>query len=197
VFNRSNVSLVDLRETPIIKVTESGIETADGVREVDIIVWATGFDAITGALTKMEIVGPRGRTLKEYWSDGPRTYLGIQSSGFPNLLFAGGPHGILGNVPRTTEVVVDFIAGLLSYVREHGYKRIDTAESAEVAWTNHVYEGAAGRLLAAETSWIYGSNIPGKAKRFLLYGGGLQVYRKKLADVASNSYAGFVLSEKI
>jgi cyclohexanone monooxygenase len=168
----------------------------DGELEFDMIVWATGFDAVTGALTRMGIEGVGGQSLKELWADGPRTYLGVQSPGFPNFLFAGGPHGTYGNVPRSTETHVEFITGLLKHMRERGYQRIEPDESAEEKWTDHVYD-VANEVLVADTAWYYGSNIPGKAKRFLFYVGGLPVYRKKLIEVGDNEYDGFVFAKSL
>jgi cation diffusion facilitator CzcD-associated flavoprotein CzcO len=192
-FNRPNVTLVDLRATPIVRITETGVETTDGHVECDIIVWATGFDAFTGALTRMGIRGTGGRTLNESWAEGPRTYLGIASPGFPNLLLAGGPHGTYGNVPRSTETQVEFIMDILRYLRHNNYERIEPTETAEEQWTSHVYEISQG-VLTAETAWYIGSNIPGKAKRFLLYVGGLPTYKEKVNAVAANDLEGFALT---
>lgn len=193
-FNLPHVSLVDLRETPVVKLTESGIETTDGEREFDIVVWATGFDAVTGALTRMGIQGSDGTTLKDFWEDGPRTYLGLQSPGFPNLFIVGGPHSTFGNIPRSTETHVDFVADLLEYVAERGINRVEPEPDAEEAWTAHAYEAAAP-VLTASTSWYVGSNIPGKARRFLVYAGGVHNYREKVEQVAANGYEGFRLTE--
>jgi cation diffusion facilitator CzcD-associated flavoprotein CzcO len=194
-FNNSKVSLVDLRAEPFVKITETGIVNTDGERDFDIIVWATGFDAVTGALTHMGIKGSAGQSLAEYWADGPRTYVGIQSPGFPNLLFVGGPHGTYGNIPRSTETHVEFVTGLLTYMRERGYNRIEPDESAEEKWTDHVYEGAS-KILVADTAWYTGSNIPGKAKRFLVYIGGLVAFREKVTEVAENEYDGFIFAKR-
>ena len=125
MFNKPNVSLVSLRETPIVKVTETGIETSDGLREFDIIVWATGFDFGTGAMLRMGIVGAGGLTLNDRWADGPLTYLGIMTHGFPNLFFPGGPHGASGNNPRYGARQIDFVQNLIDYARERGLRRIE------------------------------------------------------------------------
>ncbi len=121
MYNKPNVELVSLRETPIVKVTETGIETSDGLREFDIIIWATGFDFGTGAMLRMGIVGDGGLTLGDYWADGPVTYLGIMAHGFPNLFFPGGPHGAAGNNPRYGELQVSFTQDLIGHAREHGF----------------------------------------------------------------------------
>ena len=141
-FNRPNVSLVDLRETPMVRVTPSGIETTDGVREFDIIVWATGFDFGTGALARMGIRGRDGLPLVDYWADGPRTFLGVQTHGFPNLFFPGGPHAAAGNNPRYNGDQVDFITDVLVHARDHGAEVIEVTARAEERWTNMVDRGA-------------------------------------------------------
>ncbi|MBA3743882.1 NAD(P)/FAD-dependent oxidoreductase [Sporichthya sp.] len=192
-FNLPTVDLIDLRATPIIEFTERGLLTAEGEREFDVIVLATGFDAVTGSLTRMDIRGLGGQSLARLWDDGPLTYLGLQAPGFPNLIIAGGPHSTYGNVPRSTGDQVEFITDLIAHMRERGAKRIDPDDDAVKAWTDAVYEGAAP-VLTAETAWYIGSNIPGKAKKFLLYIGGLVEYRRRIAEVKENDYQGFVLS---
>ena len=142
-FNNPNVSLVDLKQTPIVRVTEGGIETTEGVREFDIIVWATGFDFGTGALTRLGIRGRDGLALEDYWADGPKTFLGIQTAGFPNLFFPGGPHAAAGNNPRYNGDQVDFITDTLVYLRDHGYDTIEVDPEAEDRWTAMVDTGAA------------------------------------------------------
>lgn len=189
-FNLPHVELVDLRATPIVRVVETGIETSDALREHDMIIWATGFDAVTGALTRMNIEGRGGAVLRETWADGPRTFLGIASPGFPNLLFAGGPQGTGGNIPRSTEIHVDFVTRFLVHAREHGIVQLEAESDAAEAWTEHVNEGV-GKMLVAESNWTWGSNIPGKPKQPLMYRSGLPVYRQKLRDVEELDYRGF------
>ena len=130
-FNDPKVSLVDLKQTPIVQITADGIETAAGGQEFDIIVWATGFDFGTGALTRMGICGRDGLALEDYWADGPKTFLGIQTTGFPNFFFPGGPHAAAGNNPRYNGDQVDFITDSLEYVRDHGYDTIEVKPAAE------------------------------------------------------------------
>jgi cation diffusion facilitator CzcD-associated flavoprotein CzcO len=195
-FNRDNILLVDLRETPITRISETGIQTDDGELEFDIIVWATGFDAVTGALTRVNIHGVGGQTLQKSWADGPQTYLGVQSPGFPNLLFTAGAHGTYGNIPRCTEIQVEFITDLLKYAREKSFQRVEPDQLAVGEWTEHVYD-IAKDLLAADSAWFYGANIPGKARRFLFYIGGLPAYRQKLAAVAENHYQGFIFADAV
>src|SRR6185312_7844305 len=133
-----HVELVDLHETPIVRVTPTGIETTAGVVDFDIIVWATGFDFGTGALLRMGIHGRDGRALEDHWADGPATFLGVQTSGFPNFFFPGGPHAAAGNNPRYNGDQVDFITDTLVYVRDHGYDTIEVDPAAEERWTDMV-----------------------------------------------------------
>jgi cation diffusion facilitator CzcD-associated flavoprotein CzcO len=142
VYNDANVSLVDLKQTPIVRVTTSGIETADDAREFDIIVWATGFDFGTGALTRMGIRGRNGLALEDHWAGGPKTFLGVQTTGFPNFFFPGGPHAAAGNNPRYNGDQVDFITETLTYVRANGYDTIEINPAAEDKWTEMVDRGA-------------------------------------------------------
>ncbi len=192
-FNDPKVSLVDLRETPIVRLTETGIETTDGVREFDIIVWATGFDFGTGALTRMGIRGRDGLALNEHWSDGPTTFLGLQTRGFPNLFFPGGPHAAAGNNPRYNGDQVDFLTDTLVYAREHGYDVIEVSAESEERWTRMVDKGA--RLTTFGTIGQYvGGNIPGKPNRYLLNTGGRVKLFEIIADTVKNDYRAFELS---
>src|SRR5207245_3096099 len=161
-YNRPNVSLVDLKETPIVRVTEAGIETAEGLREFDIIVWATGFDFGTGALMRMGIRGRDGLALEDHWANGPRTFLGIKTTRFPNFFFPGGPHAAAGTNPRYNGDQVDFITETLVYVREHGYETIEVDHAAEERWTTMVDTSATRPPSFGESSYYFVSNIPGK-----------------------------------
>ncbi|MGE0727588.1 MAG: flavin-containing monooxygenase [Acidimicrobiia bacterium] len=190
-YNRPNVHLVDLHDTPIVSITEDGIETTAGERRFDIIVWATGFDGFSGALMRLDLEGVGGRTLRRDWSAGPRTYLGLQCAGFPNLFLVGGPHTAAGNFPRATEPQVDFVTGLLAYARLRGHRSVAPEPAAVDEWTRHVAE-AAGKVLIAETSWFRGSNIPGKAQVYQPYAGSLVALRERLEAIADNGYPGFV-----
>jgi cation diffusion facilitator CzcD-associated flavoprotein CzcO len=190
-YNRPNVSLIDLKETPITAVTETGIETAAGPREFDIIVWATGFDFGTGALNRLGVRGTDGLPLKEYWADGPLTYLGIMSHHFPNFFYPAGPHGAAGNNPRYGGDQVDFVAGLIDYAREHGYQRIEVPARLEKEWTDMVNTEAVRRSSFTESSYFYGSNIPGKARRFLLNPLGRPKLLELMETAIKNNYAGF------
>jgi cation diffusion facilitator CzcD-associated flavoprotein CzcO len=193
-FNRPNVDLVDLVETPIVRVTPTGIETTEGLREFDIIVWATGFDFGTGALARMGIRGRGGRLLTDAWSEGPRTFLGLQSHGFPNLFFPGGPHAAAGNNPRYNGDQVDFVTDVLCYARSHGYSVIEVTERAEERWTKMIDRGAASPLSFGEKSYYFGTNIPGKPKRYLLNSAGRPKLFSVIADEVANDYGSFTFS---
>ena len=190
-YNRPNVSLVDLRETPIVRVTETGIETAEGLREFDVIVWATGFDFGTGALTRMGIRGRHGLALEDHWAEGPKTFLGVQTSDFPNFFFPGGPHAAAGNNPRYNGDQVDFITEMLVSVRDRGYDIIEVDPAAEEQWTNMVDTWATMPPSFGESSYYFGSNIPGKPRRYLLNSGGRPKFFKEIARVRANDYEAF------
>ena len=172
-------------------MTETGSETSEGLREFDVIVWATGFDFGTGALTRMGIRGRNGLALNEYWADGPTTFLGIMCHGFPNFFFPGGPHGAAGNNPRYAGDQTDFIQDALEYARDHGYSVIEVPEVSEEAWTTMVDTNAA---LSPFTrgSYFYGSNVPGKPRRYLINPGGRPKLLEMMAEVVENDYKGFM-----
>ncbi len=192
VFNEPNVSLLDLRQTPIVRITGDGIETTEGMRRFDVVVWATGFDFGTGALMRLGIRGRHGLALEDDWADGPKTYLGIQATGFPNLFFPGGPHAAAGNNPRYNGDQVDFITGALVYLRDHGYDTIEVDPAAESEWTNMVDAGAASQPFG-ESSYFFGTNIPGKARKYLLNSGGRPKLLAMVADVVESDYKAFRL----
>ena len=192
-FNDPTVDLVDLGRTPILRITEAGIETADGVRELDVIVWATGFDFGTGALARMGIRGRDGVALVDHWADGPRTFLGVQTSGFPNFFFPGGPHAAAGNNPRYNGDQVDFVTDALVYARDHGFDTIEVEPEAEERWTAMVDRGAAAAPFG-ERSYFFGSNIPGKPRKYLLNSGGRPKLFKEIARVIDTDYEAFHLS---
>ncbi|WP_280490069.1 flavin-containing monooxygenase [Nocardia carnea] len=190
-YNNPNVSLVALRETPIVRITETGIETSEGLREVDIIIWATGYDFGTGALNRLGVQGRAGLALKDYWADGPQTYLGIASAGFPNFFYPGGPHGSMGNNPRYAGDQVDAVTGALVYARDNGYDILEVAATAEKEWTDAVNEGGS---IFLESSYFYGANIPGKARKQLLNTTGRPNLQKMIADLAADGYSAFEMS---
>jgi len=193
-FNRPNVALVDLKKTPMVRITPEGIETTDGLREFDVIVWATGFDFGTGALARMDIRGRDDRTLAEHWADGPRTFLGVQTHGFPNFFLPGGPHAAAGNNPRYNGDQVDFITDLIVYARDHGCDVIETTQQAEDRWTRMIDRGAESPLSFGEKSYYFGTNIPGKPKRYLLNSGGRPKFFSIAADTVANDYDSFSMS---
>jgi cation diffusion facilitator CzcD-associated flavoprotein CzcO len=193
LYNRANVHLVDLRSTPIERFTPTGITTEAADYDVHVIVFATGFDAVTGAFERIEFAGNDGATLRDAWRDGPNTHTGIATPGFPNLLYAGGPQSLAGNIPRVVEHQVDFITDLIQHANDAGSTRVEcTAQSATV-WTNHVEETVAATIFADGQSWMYGSNVAGKPRAFGLYAGGLTNYVERLAAIRNTGFEGFVL----
>ena len=162
-------------------MTETGIETADGVQEFDIVVWATGFDFGTGALTRMGIRGRDGLALEDHWADGPTTFLGVQTTGFPNFFFPGGPHAAAGNNPRYNGDQVDFITDTLVYVRDHGYDTIEVDADGRGAVDRHGRPGRGDATSFGESSYFFGTNIPGKPRKYLLNSGGRPKLFKEIA----------------
>ena len=197
VYNQENVRLIDLFETPIERVTRKGIQTTNEEHELDMIIYATGFDAVTGSFDRIDIRGEGGLKLSDKWADGPRTYLGLQSVGFPNLLTLVGPHNAATfcNIPRCIEQNVEWVTELIEHMRDHGYERISPRPEAEDEWTKHVYETAALSLIPTADSWFMGvnQNLPNKKRTFMAYLGGAPAYRARCEGVAANGYAGFVL----
>jgi cation diffusion facilitator CzcD-associated flavoprotein CzcO len=196
-YNRDNVSLVDVRAAPIERITSHGLKTTDGEYALDIIVFATGFDAMTGPLLRMNITGRAGYQLKDAWSAGPRTYLGLQVPGFPNLFTITGPGSpsVLCNMPVAIEQHVDFITDCVAHLYATQHSRVEATSHATEKWVDHVNEAASATLLPqAKHSWYLGANIPGKPRVFMPYAGGMARYRAICAGVARSGYEGFVLS---
>jgi cyclohexanone monooxygenase len=191
-FNRPNVSLVNLRQTPLERITSKGVQTTDQEHEFDVIIYATGFDAITGSLLRLNLTGTQGRTLKEKWADGPKAYLGLATSEFPNLFMITGPGSpsVLSNVLVSIEQHVEFLSDLMEHIRSHGITRIETTAKDEEDWAHHVTEVAHTTLYPKAASWYMGANIPGKPRVFMPYIG-VDAYRKKCAEVAAQGYVGF------
>jgi cation diffusion facilitator CzcD-associated flavoprotein CzcO/acetyl esterase/lipase len=192
-FNLPHVRLVDLRKHPIATITESGIDTADEAFEFDAIVYATGFDAMTGALVSVDITGRDGVTLKDKWAHGPTTYLGLTTVGFPNFFTITGPGSpsVLSNMMVSIEQHVDWVADCLDDMREHGDTTIEPTETAEAGWVQHVNDCADITLYPTANSWYMGANVPGKPRVFLPYVGGVDVYRAACDEVRGNDYFGF------
>jgi cation diffusion facilitator CzcD-associated flavoprotein CzcO len=199
VYNQPNVELVDISATPISRIAANGIVTSDRTFEVDMICYATGFDAVLGSLNRIDVRGPGGRALKDSWAEGPRTYLGLQPEGFPNLFTLVGPHNAASfcNIPRCIEQNVEWVRDVVGYMKDHGLTRIEPRAEAVEAWTQHVLEGVEKLLFSKVNSWFMGfnPNIPGRQKRhFLLYAGGLPLYRKRCEEEAASGYQNFQLS---
>ena len=197
-FNLPHVDIVDLRETPITCITEKGIQVGDELHELDVIIYATGFHSVTGELMRIDIRGEGGESLQEHWSDGPRTNLGVQFSGFPNLWATMGPHNpaLFCNITRCVENNVEWITNCIKHMREHGYETMRTTVEAENEWTQACYDSAEGLLInEMQDSWFYGSTNPENVRgRFMLYAGGVPKYRKIFSEIETNGYPGFELS---
>jgi len=195
-FNRPNVSLVNLRKDPIERITPNGIKTRTREHPLDIIVFATGFDALTGPLLAMDIRGRGGCSLREDWKAGPHTYLGVQIAGYPNLFTITGPGSpsVLTNMPAAIEQHVEWITDCIAHLRKNHIRTIEPAEPAVQAWGEHVQECARATLLFdAKHSWYFGANVAGKPQVFMPYAGGLARYARHCAEVAARGYEGFVL----
>jgi len=197
VYNQPNVELVDINKTPIARITPTGIETSDAEYEFDIIIYATGFDAITGAFDRIDIRGVDGASLKEKWQDGPQTFLGILVDGFPNLLMVMGPHAGLGNFPRAVEYTSDWVTGLIRFARDRDLTRIEATAAGAVAWTDHVIASSEGLLFAEVDSWMTGinRNVEGKqVRRIMRYSGGHPKFRERCDGVAADGYRELTLA---
>jgi cyclohexanone monooxygenase len=198
-FNREHVSLVDVTENPIERITPDGIRTAGGHHDFDVIIYATGFDAVTGALLGMDIEGRDGVTLEEKWSDGPRTYLGLAVHGFPNLFTITGPQSpsLLSNVPVPIEHHVEWISDAIERLTADGVPLIEPTRRAEEAWAVHNRETAEETLYTTADSYYRGANIPGKPTVFTLYAGGVDTYHDVIREVADRDYEGFALADSV
>jgi cyclohexanone monooxygenase len=197
-FNRDNVTLIDLRQTPIEAITPTGLRTRDEAYALDSLVFATGFDAMTGALLSIDIRGRAGQPLRQKWAEGPRTYLGLAVAGFPNLFAVTGPGSpsVLSNMIVSIEQHVDWIADCLAYLRAHDRTAIEATVAAEDTWVGHVNEVGHATLYPLANSWYMGANIPGKPRIFMPYIGGVGTYRQICDDVAAKGYEGFALTHR-
>jgi cyclohexanone monooxygenase len=195
-YNRDNVALVDVRSNPIAAITPQGLRLADGTEyAVDDIVFATGFDAMTGALSRIAIRGAGGATLKDAWEAGPRTYLGLCAAGFPNMFMITGPGSpsVLSNMIVSIEQHVDWTIALLGHLRDRGLTRVEATPEAQDNWVIHNNEVAEKTLYPRAASWYMGANVPGKPRVFMPYIGGVGVYRQLCAEIAEKGYEGFLL----
>jgi cyclohexanone monooxygenase len=195
-FNKPHVQLVDISNSPIERITPQGVRANGREIDVDVLVLATGFDAMTGALTRIDIRGRNGMSLKEKWAEGPQTYLGLMSAGFPNLFMITGPGSpsVLTNMLPTIEQHVEWVSDCIGHMRDHQKSVIEPRREAEVAWGIHNAEVAGNTLKPSCSSWYVGANIPGKPRVFLPYMGGFPTYIEKCNEVVRNGYDGFVLN---
>ena len=197
-YNRNNVALVDLTETPIETITARGVKTKSQEYAVDSLVLATGFDAMTGSFAKIDIRGRDGLTLSEKWEEGPKTYLGLMVAGFPNMFLITGPGSpsVLSNMIVSIEQHVDWIADCLAWQRDRDIACIEATQQAEDKWVAHVNEVAHSTLYPQANSWYMGANIPGKPRVFLPYIGGIPAYRAICNEVVAKGYEGFALTRQ-
>src|SRR6266700_2908232 len=195
-FNRPNVTLVDIRSNPIREILPNAVRTEKGDYEVDALVLATGFDAMTGSVARIDIHGRQGATLNQKWAEGPKTYLGLMSAGFPNLFLITGPGSpsVLSNMIVSIEQHVDWITDCLAVMRDRGLATMEATRNAEEKWVAHVNEVAHGTLYPQANSWYMGANIPGKPRVFMPYIGGVDIYRQICNDVAAKGYEGFAMT---
>jgi cation diffusion facilitator CzcD-associated flavoprotein CzcO len=194
-FNRDNVTLVDVRTNPIQRISAGQIVTTNEAFSIDALIFATGFDAMTGSLDRIDIRGRSGQALKRKWKGGPRAYLGLATAGFPNLLMMTGPGSpsVLANMATGVEQHAEWISNCIAHLLDHGYAFIEATETAEEEWATHVAEVGETTLFPRSNSWYVGANIPGKSRVFLPYIGGFARYEETCNDIAARGYAGFRL----
>ncbi len=191
VYNRDNVELVDITETPIERITPKGIKTSAAEYQFDIIIYATGFDAITGSFDQIDLRGAGGMRLKDRWKRGPETFLGVMVDGFPNMMMLMGPHTALGNIPRSIEYNVDWVTRLIAFARDNNLTRIDATAAGVTCWTDHVKALGVGLLSNEVDSWMTGisRNVEGKQTRIVArYSGSAPAYRARCDEVAAKRY---------
>ncbi|MBF67724.1 MAG: cyclohexanone monooxygenase [Gammaproteobacteria bacterium] len=193
-YNRENVDLVCLKQDPIESITAKGVKTLADEREFDVIVFATGFDAMTGSFFRMDIRGEKGQALKSVWSEGPKTYLGLQINQFPNFFMITGPGSpsVLSNMPVSIEQHIEYIGDLIAHMRDRGAETVDVDAAAQANWVQHVNDVASKTLYMQANSWYLGANIPGKPRVFMPYAGGVGPYRQHCNEIAEAGYTGFV-----
>jgi cation diffusion facilitator CzcD-associated flavoprotein CzcO len=198
-YNRPNVDLVDMRDTPIVRITRDGIETSDGERAFDVIVYAVGFDAITGPYDHIDFRGRDGQTLRAAWADGPRTYLGLMTAGFPNFFMIVGPQqaGPFCNFTRCIETNSNWIAGLIDHLRARGATAVEPTEAAQQQWQDEVVASGERMLFMKVPSWFTGArraDFDGTLRNALVYVGGVPAYNERCETVVANDYEGFVFT---
>lgn len=191
-FNRDNVSLVDVKANPISEITPKGIRTSDGQEhELDVLIFATGYDAVDGNYTRIDIRGRNGQSIRDKWKNGPTSYLGVANADFPNLFMVLGPNGPFTNLPPSIETQVDWIAGLIKHMNDTGRQVVEATRQTEDQWTATCNEIAGYTLFPKAESWIFGANIPGKPRTVMFYLAGLGAYTQKLNEVQRAGYQGF------
>ena len=195
-YNRDNVSLIDVNQTPIETLVPEGVKTSEKVFDLDVVIFAIGYDAMTGALTSIDITGKEGKKLADKWADGPRSFLGLSIEGFPNMFTITGPGSpsVLGNMIVAIEQHVEWVAQCITDMESLGRTEIEANTVAEDEWMDHVEDLASETLRYSCNSWYLGANVPGKKRVFMPYTGGYDVYRKRCLDIASEGYSGFTLS---
>jgi len=195
-YNRSNVSIVDVKKAPIARITDTGVETADGLYELDVLILATGYDAITGGLTSLNPRGRDGVRLRDVWSEGVQSYLGLAVSGFPNMFIMHGPQTPAVKYPMHlgAELQGDWIAGIIGHAKSEGFDTVEADAAGQPAWGEEVATIADRSLYSKTESWYMGSNIPGKPRQFMVYLDG-PGYHRRIREVAENGYEGFEFSK--
>ena len=196
-FNRENVTLVDIRANPIVEIVADGVRTSDGQRhDIDVLILATGFDAVDGNYNRMDLVGRNGLSLARKWKSGPGGYLGMMEAGFPNMFMILGPNGPFTNLPPSIETQVEWIADTIRFATEKGVSAIEVNQDRRDSWLDKCREIAGMTVFAEAESWIFGANIPGKPRTVMFYFGGLANYREELQQVVDSGYEGFTLDRE-
>jgi cation diffusion facilitator CzcD-associated flavoprotein CzcO len=196
-FNRENVSLVDLKANPIVEMTEKGVKTSDGVEhELDVLIFATGFDAVDGNFKRMDLRGRDGLRIQDHWADGPSAYMSIATSQFPNMFMVLGPNGPFCNLPPAIETQVDWIGQIVQHMESNGIATIEPDQKAETEWGDACLEIAKQTLFFQTASWIFGQNVPGKKQAVNFFLGGLNGFRTKVKEVTDAGFEGFKLEKK-
>jgi cation diffusion facilitator CzcD-associated flavoprotein CzcO len=187
------VKLVDVRASPITEITPAGLRTTAGEYELDMLIYATGFDAMTGSMTRMNVTGAGGLRLEDKWANGPTNYLGFLVAGFPNLFMIHGPGSpsVLAQMIMSAEWQVDWLYDRITYMLARGFERVDTTEQWEENWGREVEAAADATLYKKADSWYLGANIPGKPRVFMVYVGGFDNYTRRCTEVVQNGYEGF------
>jgi cation diffusion facilitator CzcD-associated flavoprotein CzcO len=191
-FNRDNVTLADIRESPIVEFTRTGIRTTAGDHDLDIVIFATGFEAVDGNYLRMDLRGRGGKTIQERWKKGATSYLGIATAGFPNMFMVLGSNSVFANIPPVIETQVELISNLIETANERGFQAVEAADQAEKGWVQMCVDGANATLFPQAKSWIFGANIPGKPHVVMFSMSGLGNYRQTVDQIEAKNYEGFL-----